>query len=63
MADYLFSVFEANLIDYQSSSALQEPKRREFEKGVLDFFTVKLLRNPRLLYYWDGGKVVSRVPA
>jgi hypothetical protein len=59
MADYLFSVFEANLIDYQSSSPLQEPMRRKFEEGVLDFFTQKLLRNPRLLYYWsrDGGKL------
>jgi hypothetical protein len=57
MADYLFSVFEANLIDYQSSNQIFDHERRKFEKIVVDYFTQHLLRNPRLLYYWnkDGG--------
>jgi hypothetical protein len=57
MADYLFSLFEETLYDYRSALAFGDTNRASFEKETLDYFTVRLLRNPRLLYYWDksGG--------
>jgi hypothetical protein len=61
MADYIFELFEYTLYDFQSASKFGNQERALFEKEVLEYFTGKLLRNPRLLWYWDanGGKLSS----
>jgi hypothetical protein len=61
MADYVFTLFEYTLYDFQSASKFGNRERALFEKDVLEYFTRKLLRNPRLLWYWDerGGKLSS----
>ncbi len=65
MADYIFALFEYTLYDFQSASKFGNQERALFEKDVLDYFTGKPLRNPRLLWYWDerGGKLSSEYEA
>lgn len=56
---YIFTAFEQTFYQYQAAVNFGDKKRSEFLKAVLDYFTGRLLRNPRLLYYWDknGGNV------
>lgn len=56
---YIFTAFEETFYQYNHAVEVRDVKRSEFLKAVLDYFTGRLLRNPRLLYYWSaaGGNV------
>jgi hypothetical protein len=56
MADYIFSMFEYILTDYNVSKRIYfigDRWRAKTDSEVLEYFTSHLLRNPRLLYYWS----------
>jgi hypothetical protein len=62
MADYLFTIYEFMILDYNASqSFFGDDRRAEEDKKAILYFTDDLLRNPRLLWYWDasGGKLES----
>jgi hypothetical protein len=58
IANYIFTLFEEAL--YQKDRAANQifnSAKSRFNQEVLDYFTGRVLRNPRLLWYWstDGG--------
>lgn len=59
MADYLFNEFEQSFYQIHRVRQRFDAQSCRFFEEVLDYFTLRLLRNPRLLYYWaeDGGKL------
>jgi hypothetical protein len=59
IAFYILTVFEQTFYQYQHAKNVGDTERAEFLRAVLDYFTGRLLRNPRLLFYWDknGGNV------
>ena len=53
IANYIFTLFEYAL--YQRSRASWfSPEKRAFSEEVLNYFTSRVLRNPRLLWYWSS---------
>src|SRR5208282_4018412 len=53
IANYIFTLFEEAL--YQKDRAANElvnSAKSKFNQEVLDYFTGRVLRNPRLLWYW-----------
>lgn len=48
----LFTIFERNLYEWKQAEAVGDSKRAVFLQEVLNYFTGRLLRNPRLVYYW-----------
>ena len=62
MADYLFSIYEYMVLDYNASrSFFGDDRRAEEDRKAILYFTNDLLRNPRLLWYWNpkGGQLES----
>lgn len=65
MADYAFATFEYSVFEYDIATKYGNSTRAKELKEVVDYFTGRLLRNPRLLYYWDppGGNLSSEYEA
>jgi len=61
VADRLFTMFEQSYYQWQQAQASGDTPRAEFLRAVVDYFTGRLLRNPRLLWYWSlkGGALAS----
>jgi hypothetical protein len=61
MANFIFTHFEATFYDEKSADRFWNSSRSAFQKEVLNYFTGRLLRNPRLLWYWDpkGGNLAD----
>lgn len=61
MAQYIFTHFESTLYDKQAADRFWDTTRANFQNEVLGYFTGRLLRNPRLLWYWDpqGGNLAA----
>jgi hypothetical protein len=58
VANLIFTIFEQRLYDHnRASMPLFNSEKRAFSQAVLNYFTGRVLRNPRLLWYWDenGG--------
>lgn len=55
MADWVFDTFEHALFQYQQAVKDGDPRRIEITQGVVDYFTSRVLTNPRLLYFWTAG--------
>lgn len=58
IANYIFTLFEAALYEQgRAALPLVNGEKRRFNSEVLQYFTSRVLRNPRLLWYWDekGG--------
>lgn len=53
LADYIFTTFEYTLYEHRVAEEFHDISKKRFLQEVLDYFTSRLLRNPRLLYYWD----------
>ena len=59
MADYILNEFELSFYQINRARPRFDKQSKEFFEEVLAYFTQRLLRNPRLLYYWsrDGGQL------
>ena len=59
VAMYIFQLFEYTYYQYQHAKETEDQYREAFLLEVLNYFTGRLLRNPRLVYYWnkDGGNL------
>lgn len=59
IADSLFTLFEQAYYQWKLATVSNDAARTSFLKEELDYFTERLLRNPRLLWFWanDGGKL------
>jgi hypothetical protein len=55
MADYMFETFDHALFQYQQAVKAGDPRRIEITQDVLDYFTSRVLPNPRLLFFWTAG--------
>ncbi|WP_216590909.1 hypothetical protein [Streptomyces brasiliscabiei] len=57
IAIHIFGVFEQILYSQQVAETFGDAARLEFTREVRQFFTGRLLRNPRLVYLWasSGG--------
>jgi hypothetical protein len=57
VADYVFTLYEQNLYLRRQADAAGDEGRSQFLGEVEAYLTGRLLRNPRLLFYWraDGG--------
>lgn len=53
LALYIFDVYEHNLYQWRHAMEIGDHERARFFGEVLDYLTGRLLRNPRLLYYWN----------
>lgn len=55
----IFDFFEKTLYQWEEAKLSHNPKAEQFLKEVLDYLTGRLLRNPRLLFYWysEGGNL------
>jgi len=58
-ANYLFGFYENTLLQYDESIKNRNRDKADFLIGILDYFRVRVLRNPRLVYLWDsqGGNM------
>jgi hypothetical protein len=65
VADRLFTMFEESYYQWQQAQASGDTPRAEFLLAVVDYFTGRLLRNPRLLWYWspNGGALAGHYEA
>jgi hypothetical protein len=62
MADYIFSIYEYTVLDYLAAqSFMGDSRRAKLDEETLTYFTEDLLRNPRLLWYWNptGGRLAA----
>jgi hypothetical protein len=61
IARFIFTNFEAILYESRHAEQIGDSQRAAFLQEVLDYFTGRLLRNPRLLYQWseEGGKLAA----
>jgi hypothetical protein len=55
LADYMFDTFEHALLQYNQAVKAGDPGRIEITQAVVDYFTSRVLPNPRLLYFWTVG--------
>ncbi|CAN2044579.1 hypothetical protein GMMP13_1500003 [Candidatus Magnetomoraceae bacterium gMMP-13] len=53
----IFQNYEQTLYQWQNSKGIIDNQRTKFLYDVLMYFTQRLLRNPRLLYYWKEGNL------
>lgn len=51
----IFDLFEQTLYQKVTADTYRDPYRSRFLQEVLDYFTGRWLRNPRLRYLWDDG--------
>lgn len=58
-ADYIFNEFEQAFYQLNRAQSYLDERSSTFYSEVLDYYSLRLLRNPRLLYYWslDGGQL------
>ena len=65
MAEYMFTVFEQTIYQHDHAVSVGDGKRAAFLQTVLEYFTGRVLRNPRLLYYWSpaGGNLAHYLEA
>ena len=58
----IFQAFEQNLYQIGQAKEHRDSHAEAFLSEVCDYFTGRLLRNPRLLFYWaeDGGKSTTQ---
>jgi hypothetical protein len=58
-ANFIFGNYEYTLVQYNDATKNRDFNKAVFLKDILDFFRIKILRNPRLLYLWDshGGNL------
>jgi hypothetical protein len=58
-ANFIFGNYEYTLVQYNDANKNRDFNKAAFLKDILDFFRLKILRNPRLLYLWDshGGNL------
>lgn len=49
----LIQIFEESVYHYEHARRLRDPGRQEFLRDVLDYYTERLLLNPRLLHLWS----------
>jgi len=61
IARFIFTNFEEIMYESRHARQVGDSERAAFLEEVLDYFTDRLLRNPRLLYQWspDGGKLAA----
>lgn len=52
-ADYIFNEFEQSFYQITRARPFFDKRSQKFYEEVLDYFALRLLRNPRLLYYWS----------
>lgn len=52
---YSSQIFEHFHYQYKHSVEVKAKERIEFLSIILTYFTTRLLRNPRLLYFWNGS--------
>jgi hypothetical protein len=59
IADRLFTMFEQALYQWRQARERKDSPREQFLREVLEYFTSRLLQNPRLLWYWSpkGGNL------
>jgi hypothetical protein len=55
IADLIFNTFEEVYYQWKQANDAGDSRRSAFLKEVLDYLTGRLLRNPRLLYYWSAS--------
>lgn len=57
IARRVFSMYESSFYQWRNAKTRRDRARFFFLKDVLDYFTTRLLTNPRLAWYWseDGG--------
>jgi hypothetical protein len=53
MAERVFSMFEHSLFQWMHGKQNADKARVEFLKAVLDYYTGRILPNPRLMWYWS----------
>ncbi len=57
LAMYIFGIFEHALYQYNQAVGFGDDDRVAFLEEVLGYLTGRLLRNPRLLYYWSSEEI------
>ena len=57
----IFTMFEHGFFQQKQAAQTGETGRAQFLQEMLDYYTGRLLRNPRLMYYWraNGGGLVT----
>lgn len=58
-ADKIFTMFEHAYYQWAHAKNVEDETRTKFLEEVLNYYTRRLLRNPRLIWYWskDGGNL------
>lgn len=61
IADIIFSMYEQAFYQLNQANEARDTTRASFLQEVINYLTGRLLRNPRLLYYWSesGGRLAS----
>lgn len=61
IARFILTNYEEIFYQWKHAKSVGDTQRAGFLEEVLNYFTGRLLRNPRLLYYWseDGGKLAA----
>jgi hypothetical protein len=61
IADIIFNMYEQAFYQLNQANEARDTTRASFLQEVINYLTGKLLRNPRLLYYWSesGGRLAS----
>ena len=61
MAIYIFQIYENTYYQYKYALDAKDSSRAAFLCDVVNYFTGRLLRNPRLVYFWieQGGGLSS----
>jgi hypothetical protein len=59
IAMYIFQTYENSYYQWKNAIKAGDKERKNFLDEVLGYYAERLLRNPRLLYYWDknGGNL------
>lgn len=62
IASSLFTMYEHSYFQWDNAKTYGDQERERFLRSVLDYFSNKLLRNPRLMWYWsaDGANLRSQ---
>ncbi|WP_431263712.1 hypothetical protein ACQ859_27880 [Roseateles chitinivorans] len=60
VADRIFTMFEQAFYQWSNAKENGDSRREKFLQDVLNYYTERLLRNPRLVWYWSaaGGKLL-----
>lgn len=55
VADFVFTLYEQNLYLVQHARSVGDEERSRFLGEVQNYLTGRVLRNPRLLWYWSAS--------